>query len=92
MLTVAFAERFDSRGISVNSCHPGDVNSKLSTDLGFGGSESPAQGAKTPVWLATDPIGIESTGKYFAHLREESCRFGENHQAIEQLFQKCSLY
>jgi NAD(P)-dependent dehydrogenase (short-subunit alcohol dehydrogenase family) len=92
MLTVAFAERFDSRGISVNSCHPGDVNSKLSNDLGFGGFESPAQAAKTPVWLATDPIGIESTGKYFSHLREERCRFGENHQAIEQLFQKCSLY
>ncbi len=92
MLSVAYAERLKEFGISVNSCHPGDVNSKLSNDLGFGGSESPEQGAATPVWLATNPVGNEKTGKYFSHLREERCRFGENHQAIERLYQICSLY
>lgn len=92
MLTVAFAERLKQFEISVNSCHPGDVNSKLSSDLGFGGHESPERGAATPVWLATNSIGVEKTGKYFSHLREERCPFGENHQAVEQLYLKCSGY
>ncbi len=92
MLTVAFAERLKTFEISVNACHAGDVNSKLSNDLGFGGHESPEQGAATPIWLATDPIGLEKTGKYFSHLREERCRFGENRQAAEQLYQVCSTY
>ncbi len=92
MLTVAYAERLKEFGISVNSCHPGDVNSKLSNDLGFGGSESPEQGAATPVWLATDPAGINNTGKYFSHLREERCRFGGNHKAVEKLYKICSQF
>ena len=37
MLTVALAEALIGRGISVNACHPGDVNSTLSNALGFGG-------------------------------------------------------
>lgn len=92
MLTVAFAERLIADSISINSCHPGDVNSTLSNDLGFGGSESPERGAATPLWLATDPVGIQKTGKYFSHLREERCRFSENLQAVEQLYQICTQY
>ncbi|MBC8497054.1 MAG: SDR family NAD(P)-dependent oxidoreductase [Anaerolineales bacterium] len=92
MLTVAFAERLKDVEISVNACHPGDVSSTLSNDLGFGGHESPDQGAATPVWLATESIGIEKTGKYFSHSREERCHFGENKQAVEELFQACSKY
>ena len=57
MLTVAFAERFREHGVAVNACHPGDVNSSLSNDLGFGGHETSQQGALTPAWLATDAIG-----------------------------------
>jgi NAD(P)-dependent dehydrogenase (short-subunit alcohol dehydrogenase family) len=90
MLTVAFAERLKRLGISVNACHPGDVSSTLSHDLGFGGSETPEQGAATPLWLATEPVGIENTGKYFEHLREERCHFGEDHQAVEQLYRICN--
>ena len=37
MLSAAFAERLNSDQVMVNACHPGDVNSKLSNDLGFGG-------------------------------------------------------
>ena len=39
MLTVAFAARLKPYGVTVNACHPGDVNSRLSNDLGFGGSD-----------------------------------------------------
>lgn len=92
MLTVAFAERLREHGITVNACHPGDVNSKLSNNLGFGGHESPGQGAQTPAWLATDPIGQEETGKYFERMEMQRCRFGENSKAVAALFETCEAY
>ncbi|PVV05600.1 MAG: retinol dehydrogenase, partial [gamma proteobacterium symbiont of Ctena orbiculata] len=69
MLSTAFAERLADQGICVNACHPGDVNSTLSNNLGFGGHQSPEEGADTPVWLAIGGAGIDSTGRYFEHRR-----------------------
>jgi len=92
MLTVAHARRLREHGIAVYACHPGDVRSKLSTDLGFGGSESPETGADTPVWLATDPLPAEASGKYFAHRREEPCRFGSNDAEVAALMELCASY
>ncbi len=92
MLTVAFAERLAAQGIAVNVCHPGDVNSALSNNLGFGGSQSPDEGARTPVWLATDPAGQANSGKYFERQRETPCRFAGDRAAIERLYQICSAY
>ena len=89
MLTVAFSERLASDGIAVFACHPGDVNSKLSNDLGFGGSESPDQGARTPVWLATADTGLERSGRYFEHEREVRCPFARDRAAVEALYQAC---
>ena len=92
MLTAAFATRFDPAEVTVNVCHPGDVNSKLSNDLGFGGSESPDSGARTPVWLATDPALAQTTGRYFEHMRETPDRFAADTQAIEALYETCLQY
>jgi NAD(P)-dependent dehydrogenase (short-subunit alcohol dehydrogenase family) len=92
MLTVAFAERFEPHSVSVNACHPGDVNSKLSNDLGFGGSESPERGAQTPVWLATEPAGQAQSGRYFENLRTVSARFTRDRAAVEALYQACLVY
>jgi len=92
MLTVAFSEKLQPYGISVNACHPGDVNSKLSNDLGFGGHESPDQGAETPVWLATQSIGIETSGRYFEHKHEVVCTYHQNLQTIDALYHACSAY
>ena len=89
MLTVALAERFGACGISVNACHPGDVNSTLSNALGFGGSESPEAGARTPLWLATSPQVQGTTGKYFAECREEVCRFARDRASIDRLVAAC---
>ena len=92
MLTVAFAERFREHGVTVNACHPGDVNSKLSNKLGFGGHETPQQGARTPAWLATDAIGQRETGKYFEHRQMQRCRFGEDSEAVNVLYEACMAY
>lgn len=89
MLTVAFAQRWRGTRIAVNACHPGDVNSKLSNDLGFGGSESPEAGARTPVWLATDSALEGVTGEYFQHLRGSQCQFGADERAVEALYRLC---
>jgi NAD(P)-dependent dehydrogenase (short-subunit alcohol dehydrogenase family) len=89
MLTVAFAERFAAKGISVNACHPGDVVSNLSRSLGFGGHETPDQGARTPAWLATEDIGVRVTGKYFEHQRQAPCRFAADTDAVEALYRIC---
>jgi retinol dehydrogenase 12 len=92
MLSAAFAEKLKPFQISVNACHPGDVNSVLSNNLGFGGHETPDKGAETPVWLATHPIGQETTGRYFEHLTETNCLFARDKQAVEALFEVCAHY
>ncbi len=92
MLTVAFAEQLIKDQIFVNACHPGDVNSKLSNNLGFGGSESPDAGAKTPAWLATGEEGGKVTGKYFEHMRETNCQFSRDTKNINKLYLLCDQY
>jgi NAD(P)-dependent dehydrogenase (short-subunit alcohol dehydrogenase family) len=92
MLTVAFAERLEPHGVTVNACHPGDVNSRLSNDLGFGGSESAEEGARTPVMLATEPVGQEETGRFFENGRAAPDRFARDREAIERLYEICLDY
>lgn len=92
MLTVAFAERLKNKGITVNACHPGDVRSTLASNLGYGGHETPDQGAATLVRLATDPQFDKITGKYFEHGQESLCRFGKDREAVEQLYKICDEY
>lgn len=92
MLTVAFAEQFEGTQVTVNACHPGDVVSALSRDLGFGGHETPDHAASTPVWLATGGIGARETGKYFERQREVHCRFAADRDAIEALYRVCKSY
>lgn len=92
MLTTIFAERLKSQGTSVNACHPGDVNSRLSNDLGFGGSQGPTQGAETPLWLATSTDVDGMTGKYFEHKKEVHCPFAANQEDSQHLFELCRTY
>ena len=92
VLTVAFAERLKGSHVMVNACHPGDVVSTLSHNLGFGGQETPDQAASTPTWLATEAIGAKETGKYFERQRQVSCRFGTDRDAVEALYRACKSY
>ncbi len=92
MLTVALAERMASRGITINACHPGDPSSLLSRNLGFSGSQTPEDAARTPVMLARGELGADATGHYFEHGREARCRFAEDRDDIEQLYEICLKY
>lgn len=92
MLTAAFARRFKAHGVAVNACHPGDVSSKLSHNLGFGGHESPDQGAQTPAWLATSEMGQSQSGLYFEQMRATPDRFVKDTAAVEALYNFCLEY
>jgi NAD(P)-dependent dehydrogenase (short-subunit alcohol dehydrogenase family) len=92
MLSVAFAERLQPHNVTVNACHPGDVNSKLSNDLGFGGHESPDQGARTPAWLAVDPAVEGQTGLYFEHMQARTDPFARDKEGVETLYELCLAY
>lgn len=89
MLTVAFASQLKEDNVTVNACHPGDVSSTLSNDLGFGGHQNPREGARTPLWLALSPVGIENTGRYYEHQKETTCRFASDRPGIEALYEIC---
>lgn len=92
MLTAAFASLLQPAGITVNACHPGDVNSKVSNDLGFGGFESPEQGAETPLWLALSPEVDHVSGKYFEQKQEKGCPFMQDREAVEALNRLCAAF
>ena len=92
MLTAAFARKLKPLGISVNSCHPGDVNSKVSNDLGFGGDETPRQGADTPLWLATSPEAAGETGHYVENRQKKSCPFMRDTNGMALLMDLCGSY
>ena len=92
MLVSAWANRLRPLNITINACHPGDVNSTLSNNLGFGGSEPPEQGADTPVWLATDDVVSGISGKYFERRMQRTCTFAENLALVEELFEVCLGY
>jgi retinol dehydrogenase-13 len=92
MLTPVFASMLQPKLITVNACHPGDVKSTLSSSLGFGGSQTPLDGAQTPVWLAVSPDVNDITGKYFENCRETHCQFGKNLDHAQRLFEICQTY
>ncbi|MCK5367452.1 MAG: hypothetical protein KAQ62_02840, partial [Cyclobacteriaceae bacterium] len=69
-----------------------DANSKLSNDLGFGGSETAKRAAYTPLILATTGLGVENSGKYFEHGKLSSCRFKGQKSEIKKLLELCQHY
>lgn len=92
MLTRVWAERLATKKISVNSCHPGDVRSTLASDLGFGGSMSPDEGAATPIFLATSADVEGQTGGYYADEQLRPDPFTKDRDAVMALDRACASY
>lgn len=76
LFTREMATRLQDKKITVNCCHPGAVatNMGVSRDTGFGKTitgilkpffQTPAEGARTAVYLATSPEVAVITGEYF---------------------------
>jgi NAD(P)-dependent dehydrogenase (short-subunit alcohol dehydrogenase family) len=65
MFTIELAGKLKNTGITVNCLHPGAISTKLlHAGWGFGGAPV-AEGAVTPVYLATSPEVSNITGRYF---------------------------
>jgi len=92
MLAAGFAGRLKEDGIAVNACHPGDVISKVSSDLGFRGSQTPEEGADTPVWLATSGEAQGLNGFYFEQREKRHCPFMNDQAGVEKLMKVCESY
>ena len=92
MLTRVFAALYQGDGITVNSCHPGDVPSSLASDLGFGGSMTALEGADTPAYLALSSEFAGKTGLYFEDKKPVTCRFEDLKAEAEKLYEICNSY
>jgi NAD(P)-dependent dehydrogenase (short-subunit alcohol dehydrogenase family) len=70
LFTYALARRLQGTGVTANCLHPGVIRTKL-LRAGFGDypGATPAEGARTPVYLATSPDLEKVSGRYF-----ESCK------------------
>lgn len=78
--------------VSVNACHPGEVNTPLSNSLGFGGHESPKEGADTPVWVATAQELACITGAWFTYRKQSACRFASDPESVRKLWDLVETY
>ena len=77
LFTRELAKRLEGTNVTVNAFHPGAVATEIWRETpGFFKSIAlrfmltPAQGADTAIWLATDPTLAGVTGKYFVKRRE----------------------
>ncbi len=76
VFSVELAERLEGTGVTANAMHPGAVATRFANEgpwwmrlmvkLIRPFMRSPAKGAETVIWLATDPLVIGESGKYWA--------------------------
>jgi NAD(P)-dependent dehydrogenase (short-subunit alcohol dehydrogenase family) len=92
LMSVLLAGEWMDLGISVNACHPGDVNSRLSNNLGFGGSASPEEGADTPSWLAADPEAGDISGKWVSSKEASDDEFAKDSRMLSGLWHLLQHY
>jgi NAD(P)-dependent dehydrogenase (short-subunit alcohol dehydrogenase family) len=82
LLAVELGRRLEARGVVVHAMHPGFVATEFGRESGaltplvrlaqrvFG--RSPAQGADTLTFLASDPAALASTGRYWVDRRQRA--------------------
>ena len=83
LFTQELARRLEGSGVTANCLHPGAVSTRLGVNNGSTGRIvtsllrpfmlTPAEGAKTSLYLASSPDVAELSGRYFAKLREARC-------------------
>ncbi len=99
LFTKELARRLESRGVTANCYHPGAVRTNLVAGdrspwyyrlvwkLGSPFFLSPAKGAETAIYLASEP-GLNKTGKYFVKKKEaRNSPHGDDMQAAKTLWE-----
>lgn len=99
LFTTELAVRLKSHGITVNCCHPGAVatNMGINRDTGFGKTvtrmlkpffQTPEQGARTAIYLASSEDVSEVTGAYFYQCKiAKSSKRSKNMALAKRLFE-----
>lgn len=99
LFTRELAERLKNRGVTVNCCHPGAVatNIGVSRDTGFGKTvtgmlkpffQTPEQGARTAIYLASSEEAGDITGEYFYQCRiAKSSKLSKDMALAKRLFE-----
>lgn len=81
LFTMELSKRLKGTGVTVNALHPGLVRTNIGSGQGFMSfmkrmvdtfAITPAEGAKTVIYLATSDEVANVTGLYFAKCRQES--------------------
>jgi len=98
LFTRELARRVAKMGITVNCCHPGAVATNIGIDreTGFGRTltgllkpffQTPAEGARTAIYLASDESVANITGGYFYKCRiAKSSKSSKNMKTAGKLF------
>ncbi|MCR5836120.1 MAG: SDR family oxidoreductase [Lachnospiraceae bacterium] len=99
LFTRELARRLSDRGITVNCCHPGAVatNIGIDRDTGFGKTitgmlkpffQTPEEGARTAIFLATDESVANITGEYFYKCKiAKSSKRSKNMELAKKLYE-----
>lgn len=90
MATYTLAQRWQGRGITVNALHPGVINTNLGGTPAFFKRfmGSPAKGARTSLYVATDAALGGVTGQYFSAGRlARSSRLSRQAEPAQRLWQ-----
>ena len=98
LFTRELARRVKDRGITVNCCHPGAVATNIGIDreTGFGKTitgmlkpffQTPEEGARTAIFLASDESVKDITGEYFYKCKiAKSSKLSKDMKLAKQLF------
>jgi retinol dehydrogenase 14 len=91
LFTYELAERLSGTGVIVNALHPGAVSTKL-LHAGFraSGGATPAEGARTAVYLAASPDVEGVTGGYFVDERRTTSSPASYNRELRAAFWKLS--
>lgn len=98
LFTLSLSERLADSNISVNSLHPGAVSTGLGTQNGWYAKvvytllgvffRTPAKGAESSIYLATDDAGLSHKGVYFYNCKPlEPKPWAKDREAAEKLWQ-----
>lgn len=84
LFTHELARRLQGTPVTANVLHPGVIRTKL-LELGFGAGGAPLeQGAKTSVYVATEPSLARTSGQYFSDSQEARSAWHANNEATEK--------